>query len=141
MIVTASSMIMEKYSKNVMSTKKQILWNRSPISLILWCLLKSGGRWNALTSLCELFAYQLTPRDVPDSMSAQIQNMVLKNKGKKKLPISKLFAMSFIQNIENSCQTKKMWTVTRWSVKLEKMTDVFYEWHMYQNHMFHLIWV
>ena len=44
----------------------------------------------ALTSLCELFAFQLTPRDIPDSMSAQMQNKVLKNKGKTKSLIGKL---------------------------------------------------
>ena len=55
-----------------------------------------------LTSLCELFGFQLTPRDVPDSMSAQIQNTVLKKKGKKKLPISKHFGMCFNSHIENS---------------------------------------
>jgi hypothetical protein len=44
----------------------------------------------ALTSLCELFAFQLTPRDIPDSMSAKMQNKVLKNKDKTKSLIGKL---------------------------------------------------
>ena len=57
-------------------------------------------------------------------MSAQIQNMVLKNKDKKKLPISKLFAMCFIQHIENSYQTKKNLNSDKALTKLEKSSTL-----------------
>ena len=63
-----------------------------------------------LTSLCELFGFQLTPRDVPDSMSAQIQNKVLKNKGKRKSLIGKHYLQYTLTTNQKqifSCRIKK----------------------------------
>ena len=55
-----------------------------------------------LTSLCELFGFQLTPRDVPDSMKGQMQNKILKNKGRKKSLFGELLQYTFNSDIKNS---------------------------------------